>query len=169
MWTVPIGAGLGASRATAGEPCPYQRKSSRRIVALALFVAGSLAATISDAKADCTPAAGNNVTATCIGITINQGANAPPSTAATDGYGSGSETGLTVNVSGGASGTGTNNGINASDGTVTTATGATITGQTGEGINFNNFGKVTNSAGASITGTYGIAAQAPGGTINLTN
>ncbi len=50
------------------------------------------------AHADCTPASTNNVTATCTGITTNQGGGAPGSSASVIGYGTGVETGVTVNV-----------------------------------------------------------------------
>jgi hypothetical protein len=39
------------------------------------------------ARADCTPASANNVTATCTGITTNQGNGAPGTSASIDGYG----------------------------------------------------------------------------------
>lgn len=194
MWIVRIGAGLGAFVAPASEPRWHQRKSGWRIVVLGSLMAGTLAATMSDARADCNPAAGNNVTATCTGTTLNQGANPPPSGAGVDGYGSGVETGLTVNVSNGASVTGTNNGINAADVSVNNGTGATITGHGANGINARigaatviNSGTisgnissgngifaetnatVTNNAGASITGFDGILARTLGSVINLTN
>lgn len=43
------------------------------------------------------------MTATCTGSTSNQGDGAPGSSAGTDGYGTGIETGVTVNVGSGAS------------------------------------------------------------------
>ena len=52
------------------------------------------------AWADCTPAAADNVTATCTGATTNQGGGGPAPTG--NGYGTGVETGVTVNVAGGA-------------------------------------------------------------------
>src|SRR5712671_4105038 len=57
------------------------------------------------AWADCTPAAANNVTATCTGTTTSQGGGAPGTSATPYGYGSGNETGVTVNVASGATNT----------------------------------------------------------------
>ena len=79
------------------------------------------------AWADCTPASANNVTATCTGTTINQGDGAPGTSAGTDGYGIGDETGVTVNATG-TSLSGTNNGVSVGDGTVTNHAGASIAG-----------------------------------------
>jgi len=152
-------------------------KTSWQVLVLPLLVAASLAATMSDARADCTPAAANNVTATCTGTTNNQGANPPPSSAGVDGYGTGVETGVTVNVSNGASVTGTNNGINVGSGTVNNGTGATISGGnngiiaetgnatvvnsgaiSGSALAIDSLGNatVTNNAGATIIGSGGI-------------
>jgi uncharacterized protein with beta-barrel porin domain len=144
------------------------------------------------AWADCTPAAANNVTATCTGTTTNQGGGAPGTSVAQDGYGTGAQTGITVNVANGAGNTvnGNRYGIYVADGTVTNNTGASITGgnlgiSTIVGAaNVNNSGSitasssygiyaqtdatVTNNAGATITGgTYGIFANA--GAANVTN
>jgi hypothetical protein len=63
------------------------------------------------AQASCTPASANNVTATCTGTTTNQGGGAPGTSAGTDGYGIGTETGFTVKVDNNASVTGTLAGI----------------------------------------------------------
>src|SRR5258708_13176936 len=62
------------------------------------------------AWADCTPASANNVTATCSGTTTNQGGGAPGTSAGTNGYGTGTETGVSVTVSNNASVTGTSGG-----------------------------------------------------------
>ena len=77
------------------------------------------------AWADCTPAAANNVTATCTGTTTNQGGGAPGTSAGSTGYGNGGATGVTVNVIGGSL-SGTIYGILVGDGTVTN--NASITG-----------------------------------------
>ena len=144
------------------------------------------------ARAGCTPAAASNVTATCTGPTTNQGGGAPGTTAGTDGYGTGNETGITVNVANGAGNTvnGNRYGIYVADGTVTNNAGASITGGlygiiTNVGAtNITNSGSitgssysgiyaqtgatVTNNAGATITGAdYGIFANA--GAANVTN
>jgi autotransporter-associated beta strand protein len=109
------------------------------------------------AWADCTPAAVNNVTATCTGTTTNQGGGAPGSSAGTDGYGTGVETGITVNAIGGSL-SGTNTGVFLGDGTVTNNASATITGGIYGIAAATGFANVTNSG--SITGTagYGIYA-----------
>ena len=75
-------------------------------------------------------AGGRNVTATCTGATTNQGGGLPGSTTGNDGYGTGVETGVTVNVVGGASNTisGNTNGIFLGDATVTNCAGASIAG-----------------------------------------
>src|ERR1700688_3486650 len=126
------------------------------------------------AQADCTPASGNNVTATCSGTTINQAGGPPGSSLGSDGYGTGTETGLNVTVVPAASVTGTNNGITFSTGTVTNfgsisggldgirAITATVTNfGTISGGNFGIFSfgatNVTNSG--SITGNVGIRAN----------
>ncbi|MEA2917276.1 MAG: hypothetical protein QOJ15_9357 [Bradyrhizobium sp.] len=144
------------------------------------------------AWADCTPAAANNVTATCTGTTTNQGGGAPGTSVAQDGYGTGAQTGITVNVANGVGNTvnGNRYGIYVGDGTVTNNTGASITGglygivTTVGAANITNSGSitgssysgiyaqtdatVTNNAGATITGgSYGIFANA--GAANVTN
>ena len=134
------------------------------------------------AQADCTPASGNNVTATCSGTTINQAGGPPGSSLGSDGYGTGTETGLNVTVVPAASVTGTNNGITFSTGTVTnfgsisggldgiraitvTVTNfGTIIGTGGAGI-FANTATVTNS-GTISGGNFGIFSF---GATNVTN
>jgi uncharacterized protein with beta-barrel porin domain len=131
------------------------------------------------AWADCTPAAANNVTATCTGTTTNQGGGAPGTSAGSTGYGIGGATGVTVNVIGGSL-SGTNYGILVGDGTVTNNASITsgwfgvlantgfadvtnsgsITGTIRDGINAQTNATVTNNAGASITGgRSGIVAN----------
>jgi uncharacterized protein with beta-barrel porin domain len=129
------------------------------------------------AQADCTPAAANGVTATCSGgITNNQGAGAPGTSAGTSGYGTGVETGVGVTVSAGANTvTGTNFGINIGDGAVRIESGDTVSGAVGiSGGNPGGTLFVTSLAGSTITattGTYAIIANGRGiidveGTIN---
>ncbi|OKO79105.1 hypothetical protein AC630_18050 [Bradyrhizobium sp. AS23.2] len=137
------------------------------------------------AHADCTPQAASNVTADCTGDTVNQGGGAPGTSAGSNGYGTGVETGITVNVANGARVIGSNGGIDAATVTVTNNAGASITGgayginATGGSANVTNSGTitgngigipssgisaqfdatVTNNAGASITGgSWGINA-----------
>ena len=123
------------------------------------------------AWADCTPAAANNVTATCTGTTTNQAGGAPGTSAGTAGYGTGGATGVTVNVIDGSL-SGINYGVFVGDGTVTNSR-ASITGglngifadrlcrchqfrqhhrHHGDGIYAFTNATVTNNAGASIAG-----------------
>jgi hypothetical protein len=97
-------------------------------------------------------AAASNVTATCTGPTTNQGGGAPGTTAGTDGYGTGTETGITVNVANGAGNTvnGNRYGIYVADGTVTNNAGASITG----GL----YGIITNVGATNITNSGSITA-----------
>ena len=142
---------------------------------LGLAISGALIAT--PAWADCTPQVANGVTATCTGATINQGGGAPGTSLDTAGYGTGVETGVTVNVASGAANTvtGTDYGILLGGATVTNNAGASITGvsagivaigsadvtnfgsitgtgATGTGIRAGTSATVTNKAGGSITG-----------------
>jgi uncharacterized protein with beta-barrel porin domain len=115
------------------------------------------------AWADCTPAAADNVTATCTGATTNKGGGLPGSTTGNDGYGTGVETGVTVNVVGGASNTvsGNTSGIFLGDATVTNNAGASITG----GL----FGIFTNLGSANVTNSGSIAGTGFAGIVALTN
>lgn len=159
----------------------------RAVVAVARSLSVALAIVLlagEGASADCTPVAADNVTATCTGSTTNQGGGLPGSTTGNDGYGTGVETGVAVNVVGGASNTvsGNTSGIFLGDATVTNNAGASITGGVfgifaGSGLaNVTNSGSitstgfagigattnasVTNNAGASITGGFdGILAN----------
>jgi uncharacterized protein with beta-barrel porin domain len=145
---------------------------------------------VSAASADCTPAAANNVTATCTGTTSNQASGAPGTSAGTAGYGT-TETGVTVNVESGATTvTGSIYGISLGDATVINNTAASIAGgqygiaassgfanvtNSGSIIGGSSIGiyagtdaTVTNNVGASITGgLHGIYAS--NGFANVTN
>jgi hypothetical protein len=127
------------------------------------------------AWADCTPGAANTVT--CTGTTTNQGGGAPADGV---GYGTGGETGVTVNVESGASIYGDLNGFNLGDATVNNAAAGiaggnygirastgfanvsnsgSITGITDTGILAETDATVTNNDSASIAGgSYGIDA-----------
>ncbi len=119
---------------------------ARRMAIGAVLIAVALSVLSSEGLAACSPPAGNNVSATCTGTTNNQNG--------TNGYGTGAETGLTVNVVNGASLVGTNNGIAASTVTVTNA--GTISGTVIAGINTVS-ATVTNSG--TISGnSFGIFA-----------
>jgi uncharacterized protein with beta-barrel porin domain len=119
------------------------------------------------AWADCTPAAANNVTATCTGTTTNQGGGAPGTSAGTTGYGTGSETGVTVTVASGAANTVTGNqvGIFLGDGTVINNVGASIAG--GVGIVANAGGSSVFNAGSIMGDTVAIQFAGNGNTLTL--
>ena len=124
-----------------------------------------LIAMASAANADCTPASADNVTATCTGTTTDQAGGAPGTSAGPAGYGTGNETGITVNVMGGASVTGTGTyGISISSGTVTNS--GSIASTLFYGIAAGSV-TVTNNAGSSITG--GIFGIETSGAANVTN
>ncbi|MEH2475489.1 autotransporter-associated beta strand protein [Nitrobacteraceae bacterium AZCC 2161] len=102
------------------------------------------------AWADCAPASANNVTATCTGTTTNQGNGAPGTSAGVDGYGTGTETGVTVNAVGGSL-SGTNNGVSLGGGSSVFNAGA-ISGGTAA-IRFAGSGNtLTLAQGSVITG-----------------
>ena len=118
------------------------------------------------AEAACAPATGNNVTVTCSGTT-NGGAGI--------GYGSGFETGNTINVLSGARVTGGDSGISINSGIVNNAGTISATGLGGFGIAANtaivnntgtisgdNIGILANPA-ATVTNTGTIAATGVGG------
>jgi len=142
-------------RAFLSSTAPAAASRRSRAVWLAAGVVLAVVATGSVARADCTPASANGVTATCSGTTTNQGGGVPGTSAGANGYGTGNETGVTVNVTAGAGNTvtGINAGIYLGDATVTNNAGASITGGQ-HGINTFDFANVTNSG--SITGTNNI-------------
>jgi hypothetical protein len=186
------GEGRGHSGATARLRAALLTSTALNAALLAGAVA-LIVAMPGAALADCAPAAANNVTATCTGATTNQGGGAPGTSADVNGYGTGVETGVTVNVTAGAGNTvtGTSVGIFLGDLTVTNNAGASITGGNygifaiNGAANVTNFGSiagtsvdgivaqtgdltVTNNAGASITGARdGIVANT--GAANVTN
>ncbi|MEH2531859.1 uncharacterized protein with beta-barrel porin domain [Bradyrhizobium sp. AZCC 1588] len=162
------------------------------MIRLAAVILVALIVMVSAANANCTPAAANNVTATCTGTTTNQGGGAPGTSAGTSGYGAGLETGVTVNVESGATTTLTGSiyGISLGDATVTNNTEASITavqigilassgfsnvtnsghiiGASTSGIYVQTNATVTNNIGATISGgLYGIYAS--NGLANVTN
>jgi uncharacterized protein with beta-barrel porin domain len=154
-------SGFGLNeRAALPAPMPVAWAAVRSTVgALAIVLLTGEAA-----YADCTPAAANNVTATCTGTTTDQGGGAPGSSADTMGYGTGFETGVTVNVGISASITGDNSGVFLRTANVTNS--GAITGTFEAGI-FGTVGvTVTNGLGASISGGQGGIG---GGFANVTN
>jgi uncharacterized protein with beta-barrel porin domain len=141
---------------------------------------------------NCTPATGNNVTVTCSGATVDQGPGL------NIGYGDsgGTQTGLTINVQGGASVTGTSVGINIGSnntinnlGTITTFGNDVFGIQANSNLTVTNSGTigridipnnifdsagisaadglfVTNNAGATIQGGAGIQALGSSTVVN---
>ena len=113
---------------------------------MALGAASLFLGSAPNALAACAPAAGagappSGTTVSCTGATVNQ--NTP------NGYGDGSQTGITVNVQQAASVTGTNNGIFLGNNNSVNNLG-TVTGNTLAGIFINGTGSVTSSG--SVTG-----------------
>jgi uncharacterized protein with beta-barrel porin domain len=113
------------------------------------------------AWADCTPASANNVTATCTGITTNQGGGAPGTSLGFYGYGTGTETGVTVNVGINASvtGSGADAGIFLGDATVTNNAGGSVSGDSYGIKTTTGFANVTNSGSIGGILFAGIYAQ----------
>ena len=117
----------------------------------------SLIAMSSAANAACTPAADATplpvpgTTVTCSGTTTDQ--NSP------NGYGTGAQTGITINVTNGSSVTGsTTDGIAVHDATVNNGTGASILGVQ-DGIDaVTTTINVTNSGTIRGTGNFGVSA-----------
>ena len=140
-----VGQGLCESTTVRRQVRRFSSQTSASALALGL---AALALGTGSAKADCTPAAANNVTATCAGTTTNQGAGAPGTSGSTFGYGSGAETGVTINVATAATVSGTNAGIRIQGGSVLNA--GSISGF--EGVQGASLA-IINSAGAVITGT----------------
>ena len=81
------------------------------------------------AYAACTPASASGVTVSCTGTTTNQGGGAPGTSGpSTIGYGTGTESGITINIGAGSTLTGSSIGITIHDGTVINGSGSTISG-----------------------------------------
>ena len=114
--------------------------------ALELLIMIPLAAfsAIERAEASCTPAAPvNNTTVDCTGATVNQNVSG----AGTNGYGTNTETGLTINVHSLASVLGTDVGIDIAKGTINNS--GTISGFLG--INLAAGGTVNNNLNGSLS------------------
>jgi hypothetical protein len=121
----------------------------------------------SPALAACTPTSGVVVaggTVTCSGTTTDQ--DAP------DGYGTGTQSNITINVQTGASVTGTaGNGLNLNNNNTVNNSG-TITGNaSNSGIESGGILTLNNFSGAAIigNGTFGIGVHVAGSTANVTN
>ncbi len=113
----------------------------------------------------CSPAADNSpnpppgTTVTCSGTTIDQNG--------TDGYGTGNQAGIAIDVGGGASVTGSaGSGIKV--GSATVRNSGSITGAT-NGVFTQNDVIVTNGAGASITGTAFSGVGSNNGSVTIVN
>jgi uncharacterized protein with beta-barrel porin domain len=143
-------------------------------VSVGLTLAGATAGWLAcsgAALAACTPTTSPTIlqdaTVTCSGSTTNQ--NSP------QGYGTGFETGLTINVQSGASLTGTNNGIYAAGATVNNS-GAIAGGASGVGVSqlvLNNTGSISGRSGATgfdvnVTNSGTITATVNYGVSGLT-
>lgn len=99
------------------------------------------------ARAACTPNAGNGITATCTGTTVNQNG--------VNGYGVGSETNLNVTVAQGATVNGTANGIAFDTGTVTNSGTISANSAVAVGILAGTSASVANSGAISANGGGG--------------
>lgn len=122
-----------------------------------IVAAASAAMTLlsAPAQAACTPAAGNNVSATCTGVTTDQNG--------TNGYGTAGIDSLAVTIVQGASVTGTSYGIRFNTGTVVNS--GTITGINDRGIFGATSGTVTNFG--TISGYAGVDAGLSGAVTNF--
>jgi len=132
-------------------------RASRRQFGLTFFFMLAALPLAGSAFAQCTPGAPvNNTTVTCTGTVTNQ--NAP------NGYGTGVENGLTINVQANTTVTGTTspgNGISVGDGNTVNNLG-TVTGPNNNGILAVGTGAntltVNNSSSATISGLAGVNA-----------
>ncbi len=146
---------LFVDTARRAEPISGRRAARAARRAFAGFVAvAAVLLTGQAAWAACTPASGDNVTATCTGTTINQAGGAPGTSGGAAGYGVAVETGLAVTVVPAASVTGSVIGVVFNTGTVTNS--GTISGGSFTGIDA-NITTVTNS-GSISGGVIGIDA-----------
>jgi hypothetical protein len=148
-----------AERASVSKPSRTDL-AGRHVVALGLAIV-SLAAS-ERAAADCTPQSTqqspvNSATVTCTGATLNQ--NKPA------GYGTGNETGITINVQSGASVTGDGAGLTFSDGTVSNF--GTISGRANGIFSAHSF--IVTNFGTISGGTGGVGIFVNNGAANVSN
>lgn len=115
------------------------------------------------ARAACNPAAANNVTATCTGITINQGTGAPGTSLEVIGYGNSFLDNLNVTIVPGATVTGSVAGISAN--TATVANSGTVTGVSTAIYGANTATLTVINSGTIAASSFGILV----GTVNVTN
>ncbi|MGA2795903.1 MAG: autotransporter-associated beta strand repeat-containing protein, partial [Roseiarcus sp.] len=155
--------------------------SSLRIPAppiIALAFLGAVALPPTRALAHCAPATGSNITVTCTGATVNQGAGIPGTTT---GYGDGSQDGLKLNVNPGASVKGSfpgsegppftgANGIAVRSGNaITLQSGAQVTGVSANGatgILATDGNTITLESSATVTGTSTGISLGANNTVN---
>jgi hypothetical protein len=139
-----------------GEISMPRHGSHRRWIGAFVFALPALLLTAASAFAQCTPAAPvNNTTVTCTGTVTNQN---PP-----NGYGTGVETGLTINVQAGATVTGTpapGDGIDVAGGNTLINLG-TVAGPQNNGIlalqlTTDTLTVNNNSTAAAISGLTGV-------------
>ena len=146
----------------------------RVVAAVALLVAPMV--TIERAEAQCTPATStatpaNNTTVTCSGTTQNQNTDG----VSNFGYGTGNETGITIDVQSGASVTGTGippntSGIFVHDGTIDNHGLVTVSALRGIGIQAGGNITVTNSGGINFDSAgHGDIGVFTNGNANVTN
>src|SRR5262245_11437422 len=150
-----------------------------RRLAAALMLSSAPFVVIERAVAACDPptsaaSPANNGTVTCSGTDVNQNTSGP----ANFGYGTGNETGITVNVQSGASVTGTpgqfplqTSGIFVGDGTVNNL--GTVTVSTSHGVGIFGLNSITvNNSGAinaDANGQHGDHGVLGNGNVNVTN
>ncbi|WP_459591320.1 autotransporter outer membrane beta-barrel domain-containing protein [Bradyrhizobium diazoefficiens] len=144
---------------------PRQRLLIWRAAAAIAITATVTLALMGGAYAACSPAADNSpnpppgTTITCSGVTTDQNG--------TNGYGTGNQTGIVINVDSGASVTGSvNSGINIGNATVSNS--GSITGAT-NGVFSQNDVTVTNNTGATITGTVLSGIGSNNGSVTVVN
>jgi uncharacterized protein with beta-barrel porin domain len=121
------------------------------------------------AYAACTPASASGVTVSCTGTTTNQGGGAPGTSGpSTIGYGTGTESGITINIGAGSTLTGSSIGITIHDGTVINGSGSTISGPNNAIVAVGNL-SLTNEAGGVINTSNGATAISVSGAANISN
>lgn len=143
------------SRAVSGLSSRSFGPSPVRLFVMAAAAFAAMPLLSAPAQAACTPAAANNVAATCTGVTTDQNG--------TNGYGSAAIDNLAVTVVQGASVTGTSYGIRFNTGTVVNS--GTITGINDRGVFGATSATVTNFG--TISGFVGVDAGLDGSVTNF--
>ncbi|MHB0768201.1 autotransporter outer membrane beta-barrel domain-containing protein [Bradyrhizobium sp. 5.13L] len=143
------------SRAVSGLSSRSFGPSPVRLFVMAAAAFAAMPLLSAPAQAACTPAAANNVAATCTGVTTDQNG--------TNGYGSAAIDNLAVTVVQGASVTGTSYGIRFNTGTVVNS--GTITGINDRGVFGATSATVTNFG--TISGFVGVDTGLDGSVANF--